>query len=65
MRQLDRLAAAAVKHPNFVGVYSVGCDRSIHFYATELVEGQSLAEVLNPIDLGPSTDSMSALQPIW
>ena len=49
-RQLDRfrnetLAAAALKHPNIVSVYSVGCERSVHFYAMELVDGPSLADV--------------------
>ncbi|MEX2168342.1 MAG: protein kinase [Pirellulales bacterium] len=35
-------AAATLKHPNIVSVYSVGCDRGVHYYAMELVEGESL-----------------------
>jgi WD40 repeat protein/tRNA A-37 threonylcarbamoyl transferase component Bud32 len=36
-------AAAMLKHDHIVSVYSVGCERGIHHYAMELVEGQTLA----------------------
>ncbi len=39
-------AAATLKHPNIVSVYSVGSERGVHFYAMELIEGSSLAEVI-------------------
>jgi hypothetical protein len=39
-------AAATLKHPSIVSVYSVGCERGVHFFAMELIEGQSLAEVI-------------------
>lgn len=50
-RQLRRFkneaqAAALLKHPNIVGVYSVGCARGVHFYAMELVDGWSLARMI-------------------
>ena len=53
-RQLERFknearAAAMLKHPHIVSVYSVGCERSVHFYAMELIEGQSLAHVIEQI----------------
>ena len=49
-RQLDRFrnearAAAMLKHPNIVSVLSVGHEEGVHFYAMELVEGCSLADV--------------------
>jgi hypothetical protein len=39
-RQLQRFrneahAAAALKHPNLVGIHSVGCERGVHYYAME------------------------------
>ena len=40
-------AAAALRHPNIVTVHSVGIDRGIHFYAMDLVEGHSLAGIID------------------
>ena len=50
-RQLERFknearAAAMLKHPNIVGVHSVGVERGLHYYAMEYVDGQSLADVI-------------------
>jgi WD40 repeat protein/serine/threonine protein kinase len=50
-RQLQRFknearAAATLHHPNIVAVYSVGTERGVHFYAMELIDGRSLADVL-------------------
>ena len=50
-RQLQRFrnearAAATLKHPHIVGVHSVGFERGVHFYTMELVEGHSVAELL-------------------
>jgi serine/threonine protein kinase/WD40 repeat protein len=39
-------AAGALKHPHIVGVHTVGCERGVHYYAMELVEGKSLAQVI-------------------
>src|SRR5262249_11903266 len=50
-RQLQRFknesqAAAQLHHTNIVPVYFVGCERSVHFYAMQYIEGQSLAAVI-------------------
>ena len=37
-------AAACLHHKNIVPVFSVGSERSVHFYAMQFIEGQSLAE---------------------
>jgi hypothetical protein len=37
-------AAACLHHTNIVPVFSVGSERSVHFYAMQFIEGQSLAE---------------------
>ena len=47
-RQLQRFkneaqAAALLHHTNIVPIYAVGCERGVHFYAMQLIEGQSLA----------------------
>nr|WP_261360760.1 protein kinase [Aeoliella straminimaris] len=39
-------AAAALDHPHIVSVYSVGEERGIHYYAMQLVCGQSLANLI-------------------
>jgi serine/threonine protein kinase/Flp pilus assembly protein TadD len=53
-RQLQRFrneahAAACLNHAGIVPVYFVGCERAVHFYAMQLIEGQSLAEVLSDL----------------
>ena len=50
-RQLQRFkneaaAAAQLKHSNIVSVYSVGCERGIHYYAMEYIEGATLADLI-------------------
>ncbi len=50
-RQLQRFqnearAAASLRHPHIVQVYAVGCERAVHFYAMEFIEGQTLADVI-------------------
>jgi serine/threonine protein kinase/tetratricopeptide (TPR) repeat protein len=50
-RQLQRFqnearAAAQLHHTNIVPVYFVGCERSVHFYAMQYIDGHSLAELI-------------------
>ena len=42
-------AAATLDHPNIVAIHSVGSERGVHYYAMQLVEGQSLAEVVEQL----------------
>ncbi len=53
-RQLKRFhteaaAAAGLHHTNIVPVFSVGCERSVHFYAMQYIEGATLAEVIRQL----------------
>lgn len=53
-RQLHRFrnearAVAGLHHPNIVPVYSVGCERGVHYYAMQQVHGQSLSELIASI----------------
>ena len=50
-RQLQRFhnkarAAACLHHANIVPVHGVGCERGVHYYAMQLIEGQSLETLL-------------------
>jgi serine/threonine protein kinase/tetratricopeptide (TPR) repeat protein len=50
-RQLQRFhnearAAASLHHEHIVPVHAVGCERAVHFYAMQFIEGQSLAELI-------------------
>jgi WD40 repeat protein/serine/threonine protein kinase len=53
-RQLQRFkneaqAAAHVHHTNIVPVISVGCERGVHYYAMQFIEGQTLAAVIRDL----------------
>jgi serine/threonine protein kinase/Flp pilus assembly protein TadD len=53
-RQLQRfknesMAAAQLHHTNIVPVHYVGCERGVHFYAMQYIEGQSLAGAIAQI----------------
>src|SRR5436309_1347667 len=42
-------AAAHLHHQNIVPVYAVGCERAVHFYAMQLIDGQSLAAMIDEL----------------
>jgi serine/threonine protein kinase/Tfp pilus assembly protein PilF len=55
-RQLQRFkneaqAAAHLHHTNIVPVFGVGCERGVHFYAMQYIEGQTLAQVIADLKL--------------
>ena len=61
-RQLQRFkneaqAAAQLHHNQIVPVYAVGCDRGVHYYAMQFIDGQSLAEIIHELR------ELSALDP--
>ena len=65
-RQIKRFrnearAAAQLKHPSIVQVFGVGCERSVHYYAMEFVEGQTLEQVVRSIR---ELDSLRGSRPI-
>jgi len=40
-------AAAATNHPNIIDVYAIAADRGYHYIAMELVDGESLADMVH------------------
>jgi serine/threonine protein kinase len=53
-RQLQRFrneaqAAAGLQHQGIVPVYAVGCERGVHYYAMQFIEGHTLAELIQQL----------------
>jgi WD40 repeat protein/serine/threonine protein kinase len=53
-KQLQRFkneaqAAAHLHHQNIVPVYAVGCERGVHYYAMQYIEGQTLAALIREL----------------
>jgi serine/threonine protein kinase len=44
--QNEARAAACLHHGNIVPVFAVGCDRGVHFYAMQFIEGRNLAALV-------------------
>lgn len=42
-------AAAQLHHTNIVPVHAVGCERGLHFYAMQFIDGQTLAAILEQV----------------
>jgi serine/threonine protein kinase len=53
-------AAAGLHHTNIVPVHAVGCERGVHFYAMQLIDGRSLDAVIHELR---GEDSASRLSP--
>jgi serine/threonine protein kinase/tetratricopeptide (TPR) repeat protein len=45
--QNEARAAACLQHPQIVPVYAVGCERGVHYYAMQFIDGQSLASLID------------------
>ncbi len=58
--KVEVTAIATLEHPNIVTVYAVGEDRGIHYFAMQLVRGQSLAQVLTEMKLA-ATESRNGV----
>jgi serine/threonine protein kinase len=44
--QVEAHAAACLHHTNIVPIHAVGCERGVPYYAMQLIEGRSLAELI-------------------
>ena len=47
--QVEAQAAAQLHHTHIVPVFAVGCERGVHYYAMQFIEGRSLAEVIGEL----------------
>jgi serine/threonine protein kinase/Flp pilus assembly protein TadD len=53
-------AAAQLHHGNIVPVHAVGCERGVHFYAMQFIDGVTLAVVIEELRRQSDPDSTSA-----
>src|SRR5947199_10806503 len=44
--QQEARAVAGLNHPNILTIYDVGADSSLHYIASELIEGETLPQLL-------------------
>jgi serine/threonine protein kinase len=51
-------AAASLDHPHIVKVHAVGCERGVHYYAMQFIDGQTLAAFIEQ-----QCDSGAAIPP--
>jgi tetratricopeptide (TPR) repeat protein/tRNA A-37 threonylcarbamoyl transferase component Bud32 len=56
-------AAAHLHHTNIVPVYAVGCDRGVHYYAMQFIEGPTVAGLIDELKSN-GRGSSAALQAI-
>jgi serine/threonine protein kinase/tetratricopeptide (TPR) repeat protein len=42
----EALAAASLHHEHIVPVFAVGCERGVHYYAMQFIDGMTLAQVI-------------------
>jgi serine/threonine protein kinase len=45
----EALAAAHLQHERIVPVHAIGCERGVHYYAMQFIEGQSLATLIGEL----------------
>jgi WD40 repeat protein/serine/threonine protein kinase len=45
----ESLAAAHLHHPNIVPVHAVGCERGVHYYAMQYIDGQPLSALIEEL----------------
>jgi serine/threonine protein kinase len=45
----EALAAARLHHSHIVPVYAVGCERGVYYYAMQMIEGASLADLIEQL----------------
>lgn len=57
--QTEAHAAAQLHHTNIVPVHAVGCDRGVHYYAMQVIDGRPLDAVIKELRVGAPTSPLS------
>jgi len=56
--QRESQAAARLHHPHIVPVFTVGCERGVHFYAMQLIHGRSVAALIEELRESQSNSAL-------
>jgi WD40 repeat protein/serine/threonine protein kinase len=64
-KQLQRFknesqAAAQLHHQNIVPVYATGCERGVHYYAMQFIDGQTLAAAIAEVGIRAKQEGVAA-----
>ncbi|HEY1187228.1 MAG TPA: serine/threonine-protein kinase [Gemmata sp.] len=55
----EATAAAHLRHEHIVPVFAVGCERGVHYYAMQFIEGQSLAALVAELRRPPAAPELN------
>ena len=50
--RVEAQAASLLHHAHIVPVHAVGCDRGVHYYAMQFIDGRTLAELIDDLRRG-------------
>src|SRR5262249_13776406 len=55
-------AAAALHHPHIVPVHGLGCERGVHYYVMQYIEGHTLAEAIAQLRAAAAAPAKTAAE---
>jgi serine/threonine protein kinase len=68
--QVEAKAAAFLHHTHIVSVHAVGCERGVHYYAMQFIDGRTLTDVIGELrraegldPRGPGARALAAFDP--
>src|SRR5205807_3918717 len=58
-------AAASLQHTHIVPIFAVGCERGVHYYAMQFIEGRTLAALIDELRKGemPTQPAVERTEP--
>jgi WD40 repeat protein/serine/threonine protein kinase/Tfp pilus assembly protein PilF len=60
--QVEAQAAATLHHTSIVPVFSVDCERGVHYFAMQFIEGRTLADVIRALRQGDGLEPPAGAQ---
>src|SRR5262249_46012715 len=61
--QVEIQAAQLLRHPHIVPIASFGCERGVHYYAMQYIEGRNLATLIAELRQSQGGTATSSLHP--